>query len=99
MSATLEMVGVSVLGKQLGCRTVFVWAVDMKDSMLQGAAAVAVVGRTVVAPVGVAVVPDGMGHHNSAVAGTVVDFGSAAVEQAQPEHQSFGTEMEVGQRQ
>lgn len=72
MSATLEMVGVSVLGKQLGCRTVFVLAVDMKDLMLQGAAAVAVVGRTVVAPVGVAVVADGMGHHNSAVAGTKI---------------------------
>lgn len=74
MSATLEMVGVPVLGKQLGCRTVFVLAVDMKDLMLQGAAAVAVavVGRTVVAPVGVAVVADGMGHHNSAVAGTKI---------------------------
>lgn len=43
----LEMVGVPVVGKQLGCRTVFVveaWMADKQDWVLGRAAAAAVAG-------------------------------------------------------
>lgn len=67
MAETWEMVGVPVLGKLLGCRTVFVAGERRVDKMelLQGrVAAVAVAGRAVV------VAAAGVGHHNLAAAET-----------------------------
>ena len=67
MAETWEMVGVLVLGKQLGCRTVFVAGdrrVDKMGWLLGRVAAFAVAGRTVV------VAAAGVGHHNLAAAET-----------------------------
>lgn len=72
------MAGVSVLGKLLGCRTVFVvgeWKADMLGWVVKqpaAAAAVAVVGR-VAAVAAAAFVAVGEGHHNLAAVETEVN--------------------------
>ena len=73
MAETWEMVGVLVLGKQLGCRTVFVAGdrrVDKMGWLLGRVDAVAVAGRTVVVAAAVAAAAAGVGHHNLAAAET-----------------------------
>ena len=73
------MVGVPVLGKLLGCRTVSVVGVRKVDTMgclLGRSAAVAVAGRAVVvaaAAAGVVAVAAEEGHHNLAAAETKTD--------------------------
>jgi len=74
------MAGVSVLGKLLDCRTVFVvgeWKADMlgwvvKQPAAAAAAAAAVVGR-VAAVAAAAFVAVGEGHHNLAAVETEVN--------------------------
>ena len=73
MAEKWEMVGVPVLGKQLGCRTVFVvgeWRVDKMEWQLGRVAAFAVVGRAVVVAAAVVAAAAGVGHHNLAAAET-----------------------------
>lgn len=78
MAERWQMVGVPVLGKLLGCRTVSVVGVRRVDTMgclLGRSAAVAVAGRAVVvaAAAGVVAVAAEEGHHNLAAAETKTD--------------------------